>query len=424
MILKIFRATDAFLYLPTYIAEQLGIFETVLGTLVSGVVFENSKGDLEAIKDMLAENNKSNTLSIAIADPVVFLSPRLQNAKDKISKDNIRVIGAIINRLPFWAVDHLENTILESIPDFRENFDSIIHCGSDYATGHYLGTLVRNQAGISGGIQNAEFGNEISTLNERSCERAVAITADIVSVVQAERKGLHINYKFSVKEGEHITTGVLTTEKRCNDNGEILDKIMESIQKAISILYCSSKTAENICAQLKETKDKNVDLCDIRRIIQLIQEEKFYPADLNITKESWDKAVKALSLTQQLGDEDKNIKKTLSKSFYKFVDNSFVLNSERHIAKQFGIDLDSFKLIDITKNILLRLFKWIFTWFKNALVLNIFIFLIFFILIFVCQEHFPDIHIVDNFALNLILNTIASILGARLFDLIFIKKKI
>jgi hypothetical protein len=348
MKLKIFMAADAFLYLPTHIAKQLGIFETVLDSLVNSVEYQNSDGDLEAIKNMLTENAKNDTLAIAVADPTVFLSPRFKNSE----KCDIRVIGAIIDKLPFWAVGRPNDVVLESIQDFSK-FESVIHCGGKYSTGDYLGNLIKNVAGIAKGKDDVEFGQEILELE--TADHAVAVTADIVSVVRAEKGGYNINYKFSQKEEgkNHITTGILTTKKCCEKEKDMLSKIVESIQKAISILYCSSKTAESICSQLEEAIKKGVKPLEIKRIIQLIQEEQFYPMDLNITKEEWNNGVKALSLAQQWDSEYTN--NLLINSYMIYVVDEFVLKSEKSIANQFGIDLKTFK--DETDELLKNAFK-------------------------------------------------------------------
>lgn len=346
MILKIFRAADAFLYLPTYVAEEYGIFETLLKPLgIDKVEFSTSNGgDVDAIKEMLAENNNaSDSISIAIGDPTAFLSKRLKN----IEIDQVRVIGAIINKLPFWAVNHTDK-VFDSISEFDKVFSTVIHYKENLITGYYLGSKVKKSSKISQ-YEAVAFGQEIPALTKHNSQvggKAVAITADIVALVKGmsnPKDTLIINYKFS-KEGNYITTGVITSKKCCENNSTQLNKIIEAIQKSISILYSSEKIGEKICTAVSQKPQFNstpLSPAEISKIIELINEEKFYPADLNITKESWNQAVKALAKTEHWESHEEA--ESLKKSFGNYVDNRFILNSEKSIADQFGINLDTFE---------------------------------------------------------------------------------
>lgn len=346
MVLKIFRAADAFLYLPTYVAEEYGIFETLLEPLgIKKVEFHSSRnGDIEAIKTMLSENdNTKDSISIAIADPVAFLSKQLK----LVEVDEVRVIGAIIDKLPFWAVNHTDKKF-DSISDFSKEFSEVVYYNENLVTGHYLGIKVKTSSKISG--HGVSFGQEITTINkiakENPARKAVAITADIISLVKGKclpQNQLKINYWFS-KEGPFLTTGILTSKKCCEHNSKILIRIIEAIQKSISIIYSSNKIAEQVCKTVSEKPTFNslpLTTNEIKSIIDLIYEEKFYPADLNISEEGWNKAVKAIAKTEHWESEDENA--AINTSFTKYVDNSFVLVSEMTIAKQFGITLESFK---------------------------------------------------------------------------------
>ena len=345
MVLKIFRAADAFLYLPTYVAEEYGIFETLLKPLgITKVEFSTSNGgDIGAIKEMLSENNNSNdSISIAIGDPTAFLSKRLKN----MEIDQVSVIGAIINKLPFWAVNHTDR-VFDSIFEFGKKFSTVIHYKENLITGYYLGSKVKNSSKISD-YEAVGFGEEIPALTKHNTKigsKAVAITADIVSLVKGLSNAtdtLIINYRFS-KEGNFITTGVITSKKCCDNSPNQLNKIIEAIQKSISILYSSEKIGEKICTAVSQKPQFNsvpLSSIEILKIIELINEEKFYPADLNITKDSWNQAVKALAKTEHWESEDET--ESIKNSFEKYVDNRFILNSEKSIADQFGINLDTF----------------------------------------------------------------------------------
>lgn len=116
MELRIYRATEAFLYLPTYIAQDLQIFDTLLKNNefgIKSVEFITSNGDVDAIKDMLEANKEEGVIAIAIGDPIAFLSNT--SSIDENDWKNIKVIGAIINRLTYWAVDHKKKHLINCL---------------------------------------------------------------------------------------------------------------------------------------------------------------------------------------------------------------------------------------------------------------------------------------------------------------------
>ncbi|MDR2581319.1 MAG: hypothetical protein LBC85_10050 [Fibromonadaceae bacterium] len=430
MNIKIYRAADSFLYLPAYIAEDLEILQTELAkiekyrTTQFNVEFvnldaNNSTGDEKAIEEML-KNSSDNTIAIAIGSPVAFLNP---NMSENVKK-NIVVVGAIIDKLTFWAVNNHGNTQkYDSIEEMGGNgFSKVVYPEEKFVTGYYLGKKIRNEINIDE-FHNVNFGDEIKIIKAHGSKenKSIAITANIATLAketkdicskETERKfcpketegismipnassessiGLYINHYFSKSQGEFLTTGIVTSRNSCKNFPEVIEKIIESIQKSISILYSSDKTARKICAVIAKAKfgDKfcevtGDDCQTIKKIIQMMHDEKFYPGDLNVSKKAWDKAVIALAKTKDWKENkknEKNVKEILSKSFYNFVDNKFVLESERHIAEQFGIDPNTFKSISIIKYKFKKIFELILGMLKKHL--TVFLCMLFTLIIFV-----------------------------------------
>ena len=345
--IKVYRATDTFLYLPVYIADDLDVLKTILGSTqdIGGKRYEieielvspksnKNKGDEGAILEMI-QNTNDNTVAIAIGSPVAFLNSKIIS---KENADNVRVVGSIINKLAFWALatnNHRDK--IQKISDFRGNFENVIYPNNEYITAHYLGERIKREANITG-ISDVEFGAEIGKLSDYN--NAIAVTANIAALADSMTKAIpcHINYSFSEKEGEFLTTGIITSKKSCEQFPSIIEKIIDSIQMSIAILYSSEKTARKNCAEIAKKSEfsgrfaKDVDEASdsIKKIIELVYKEEFYPKhDLRITKESWGEAVTAF--TNDGASESKVL-------FEKYVDNSFVLRST---TKRLSIDLDA-----------------------------------------------------------------------------------
>lgn len=354
MELKIFRAAEAFLYLPVYIAYEYQIFETLIKSLKLpfevNIIFEkaSNEGDIGAIKDMLRANRKDHdSIAIAIADPSAILS----NALRRESPKDCRVIGAIIDKLPFWGINHIDKKF-SSLDDFQDHFRTVIHYDEKLVTGSYLGKkLISRYPNLFG--HKVSFGKEIETLellnNSNDGGKAVAISADILAVVKAvnrEVSPLKINFNFS-QNGNYLTTGLITTKNICEKRGAILNKIIEAIQKSIAIIYSSEKIASNVLQSVLENKNKFSDSkpielydYDVKKIIDLINDEEFYPSNMKVTEAGWKEAILALGKTEIWQNE--YLDAALEDSYSIYIDNQFVSVSEKTIAKQFGISKDTF----------------------------------------------------------------------------------
>jgi len=357
---KVFMATDSFLYLPAYIAKDLEILHNVLGPekVIGGKAYKINitfvepplvVGDTDAIKEML--NNCTDTsVAIAIGSPVAFLKPTMEKEKS----EKVKVVGAIINKLTFWAISNQKGTYSDTT-QFKNIFTKIIYPNDKFITGNYFGKIVRDDIGIdvdgTDSLIPVDFDNEIKELRQRikcGTSTCVAITADMAAIAEATiAKGsdqLYINHYFSQRKGfeEFLTTGIITSKESCEKFPEIIVDIIVAIQKSIAILYSSKKTARKICADIARTKFPNKfhenieeDSDVINEIVRRMYSEKIYPHDLNIERDGWDNALKVLASTYIQQVDNMN-------SFDKFVDNTFVHKAEKSIAGQFGIDLKTF----------------------------------------------------------------------------------
>ncbi len=360
----IYTAADAFLYLPVYIAKELKIFDSLIkdnSVLVKFVDVEQ-EGDIIAIKRMLKKdieaihNKRKNIIPICISDPIAFLSKSIGN---DFNINQCVVIGALINKIPFWAVNH-KNVYYDSFEVLCSSFTDVVHYDKDLLTGYYLGKKFKSVNSECDVHLAKKVGSEFKVLNdtyqgfkERGEEgkNAVAITADIVSVVKGlmdenknKREDFSVNYYFSKEKESLISTGILTTQNAATkkENHRILCKIIEGIQKSISILECSEEIASDICLRIaNEKKIASIDIDVARKIIERINDENFYPANLNVNKEEWDNSIKALSKVEQWSE-----KKTidyLSNSYTKHINDTFLKGSLKEISKQFGITKEVFR---------------------------------------------------------------------------------
>lgn len=300
----IYRAADAFVYLPIYIAEHIKIFQTMDKALK--VKFSTPGGqesnDLLAIQTMIKESRKSDRVPIALCDPLAIFSP---GVCDPLQPEDLRLIGALITKSSFWCVNGTENELSASeINEHFKDFEKIISYNETLATGNFLGKRLKNDIGIPD-IVPVNFGEEIERLlKERKEDTAViAITADIVGLAkEAYTEGnIFINHRFSKNPdySDFLTTGLITTAEICENEPDTLKKVVEAIQRAILALRSSEEVALSVCQEIaKDGKfyqkgQKKLKKKEVAWVIDQIRKEEFYPPNLAVSEAQWIKAAEA-----------------------------------------------------------------------------------------------------------------------------------
>ena len=184
----IYRAANAFLYLPTYIAKHAGIFKTTNPNI--DVDFQKidrragdrgARGDASAIESVIEAGEDSSFIPIALCDPMVIFENQFET-----HREDLRVIGTLIDKPPFWAISIFEREC-ETIEDMGDFFDSIIYYTGNFLTGNYIGRDVEGKYNLSK-VEEVEFKNEIPALSDRANvnpeDRCVAVTFNIVHLAQ------------------------------------------------------------------------------------------------------------------------------------------------------------------------------------------------------------------------------------------------
>ena len=310
-------AAQAVMYLPVYVAQEKGIFSTLLPDTKVNLIPVN--GDYDAITKMNDDNVSVdvNTFAIAIADP---------NAIKDV--DDARIIGSLIDRLSFWGVskkkiDCHKKGINKSV------FNKVVHYDENLITGYKIGIAVRNEEKISDCRTVNKLGEEFAQIEEQT----IIISPDLLTIANlCVNNEAFINYHFANADrympSTYITTAIMTS-KWClqNEVDESLKlvNVIEAIQKAKSIIYSSKQIAREILINMdcikKVSEDKKDAVADF--IIQIINNDRIYPSDLNVSKEQWE-----------------STNTTIGKPFSDYVYNDIVLQAERSIAAQFGITIN------------------------------------------------------------------------------------
>ena len=340
----IYRAADAFVYLPTYIAEHRGIFQEVDKKLK--VKFYTPGGqkanDQSAIRTMIANSRKGDMIPIALCDPLAIFD---RSARFALQPKDLRLIGALITKPCFWGVNKQECKFSEC--EMGEYFKKVIYYNDKFVTGNFIGRRLQDIAGISD-ADRVDFGEEIERLLEEHNKgnEAIAVTADIVELAKAHhtKKTITINHLFSENPyySDFLTTGLITTAEVCDckENVRILENVVQGIQRAIFVLRSSREMALSVCQEIAavdkfyRANQKNLTDDEVSWVTNRIHEENFYPTDMAVSELQWINAVKSRI---GRGIQEFDEMKEAENMYQTVVCDKFLEGSKRRIASEFGI---------------------------------------------------------------------------------------
>ncbi len=352
------RAADAFLYLPLYIAEQRGIIQNIDETI--NPIFKTptdsrgKKGDIIALQQVLEESKFDKSIPIAVCDPSAIFDSSLTE-----HTFNFRVLGSLITKLPFWAIDGLNNVVVKE-DALRGKFENIIYYDERLRTGNFIGKLTKSRARIPD-VTPVEFGQEFNLILKKEYDKTLTVTADIIALALSQDhpiKKLSINHHYSKNSHyqNFITTALITTESVYTKFGNELEKILEGIQYALAVLLSSKRTAKSVCTAISKEKDfyhqyheinptipadePKLTPKQIDYIIDRIYEGNFYSENLKITKERWDETINCHLKTVIDEPEIVELLKEGKRQYEKIVTNKLLINSQRRFIKNLGINID------------------------------------------------------------------------------------
>lgn len=296
MNVNFFRAADAFLYLPTYIAQHHGIYKDIdqsfkVSFYTPGGV---DSGDQAALESMIADSKDGNSLPFAICDPFIMFR------NSEVQPKDLRVLGAMIVKVPFWAIDSGDGEFEEN--HMRGKFDRIAYYNELLITGNYIGKRTAALAGIHN-ILPITFGKEFECLSPEPEERTLAVTCDVVGMALLNKQ-ITINHRYSNNSHyrDFVTTALVTTSAIYDDHRHQIVEVLEGVQRSLAILRSSKNIAFSVCKELakrsefylphhRDIKRADLDDSEIDWIVNLIYQGEFYPNSLEISRMQWERTL-------------------------------------------------------------------------------------------------------------------------------------
>lgn len=360
-------AENTYMYLPVYLARDKGIFTSVfqqygiekkisIRFVTPSAEKQQKGGDWEAVNTMLHcsanDGNRANTLYIAIADPTTAF----KSYKNISSKNDIRIIGQLINKNPFWIVKKRSETDsncnnLGSIKEYQERlFFAPQH---RYITAESCTRYVFKENHMD--ENNKELVQFNDVINKCIENDAIGLTGDLYVLAEKNVNNeisilYHLSKISNDRDLKNIASVLITDSQSCQQyKANILPAIIESIQNAIFIIYSSPSIAQDVCKSVLKTHfHKDVDIAIVNKIIDIIDEDKFYPMSLDIKPDDWINTIyfygnpfDSLEFPN-MPSETNDIDELLNNLYKKMYEESPAKIVERKMIEKFGVSCQTF----------------------------------------------------------------------------------
>lgn len=356
-------AAKTYMYLPLFLAKEKGIFKSVFEAkrIKEDIEIKVCDGDDDAIDNMLefnryARKNKLDEMAIAISDPTSIL----RQHKGFDNKTDIKVVGKLIDKLPFWVIcpynDALNDNSYNGFIDIKElKAKKLYTPNSSYITANSCSSQISKANSYR--VKQVEFSEEIEKcIND---PESIALTGDLNLMVRKKIENKICIYSHMANNNdESIATAIITSRYVCKKYEDILALTLESIQKAIFIIYSSPEIATEVCYKISSEIDDYMMSDEEKQkqkteiIISIINNDHLYPMSTDISFSEWKKTVNyylscGANIFKQMGDLNPPTRPNENEPYIANIYQKMFFKNPAHIAeknivKDFGVDCNTF----------------------------------------------------------------------------------
>jgi hypothetical protein len=324
---KIVRASNAFIYLPLYMAEEYELFDRVQRSgnpfdsrrldFTFSSVRTDKEGDRNAIDEMIKLVG-TGEIAFALGDPMEIVESR-------IDPTELVVFGAIVKRPPFWIVNgHNAKTILDL------KIQNLIYYERDtLQTGNYLGRFISDKLKLKESAQFAvvdEVGLELDELigmKHKGIPDCGGLTVDLLGMARAVNKtgfkqcrpilSLHKQPEFR----NFICTAFVTHKKVLKDETRAVEVLLQALSQAVQIVNLTPAVVAKHCQKLSTKKffreqlritrlddpPKGLTAAESDWVARVILNDEIYSTDFSISEADWEKTARADRWTESKAAE-------------------------------------------------------------------------------------------------------------------------
>ena len=271
--IKVAQFGDVFIYTPLYLADAKGFFEE------EGLKIEliNTGGDDKTYAAVI-----SGSATFGVADPVFAAIAQEKGIEG-------RVIGGIVNGVPFWAITKKD---IPSITDSRMLQPYSVATFSAPSTAYTVQKKMFQDAGLNPNIKQGAFGGLIPMLDAGQADIALELEPNVSTAIANGAKDV---YSFAKIYPEFAFTGITTSLETIEKEPELVQHFINAITKAEQYAHqYPDSTAYYMCKLYPDIEESI-----IHNAIKRMVESNSLPQNAVISNDAWKAAVE---IRYELGD--------------------------------------------------------------------------------------------------------------------------
>lgn len=272
--IKVAQFGDVFIYTPLYLADAKGFFEEE-GLKVDLI---NTGGDDKTYAAVIG-----GSALFGIADPAFVAIAKEQGIDG-------RVIGSIVNSVPFWALT--QKMEVPQITNAAMLKPYSVATFSAPSTAYTVQTEMFKEANLTPNIKQGAFGALLPMLDAGNADIALELEPNVSTAVA---KGAKVVYSFADKYPDFTFTGITTSKKIIDEKPEIVQRFINAITKAEKFAHQHPDSTAYYMAELYPDVDKNIISQAIKRMV----ESNTLPKNAVISPEAWKQSI---ALRYRMGD--------------------------------------------------------------------------------------------------------------------------
>lgn len=278
---RLIYAVDMLHYLPLFIAQRL---------LGHDIAFERAQneGDLEAFNSLMQDHPSTSDVKFCVCDPMMV---NLTASYSASYADEPIVIGQLVGRAPFWAVNHEDDSF-----DNEDKFSRYTELYSypEPNTGYVLGTIAKKRAGGDDcplERRDKPIHDQLDSYLVNA--KSVVLEADILKIKDFQARTSNkivFNYPSNKRYNNFCFTAIITQKRFLKSSeGQIqAGELLAALQKSLSIIHAGHELAL-ICANDHFTP-RGYSSSIIKPALEQLRSDGIFPKSLIVTTKAWDKS--------------------------------------------------------------------------------------------------------------------------------------
>jgi len=260
--------------MPLYYADERGFFSKH-GLEVR---FVTSGGDEKSVAAVIA-----GAADFGVGDPTFAAIARQQG-------QDVRVIGSVVNGVPFWGVAKNPSIPLIAEPEDLEGYT--VGTFPRPSTAYTLQTQMFREAGLTPSIREAPFGSLLPLLESGAADIVLELEPNVSTAVD---QGGHVVYSLAERYPNFAITGVTVRASTLRDRPDIARRFIAALDEAERVAHANPDDVVSFAKQRFPTVAPAIAEAAIRRMLS----SGVFPATARVSETGW---LQAIQLRVDMGD--------------------------------------------------------------------------------------------------------------------------